>query len=356
MNRMTHRQISVLGSSITQTLETCKIAGLAIAVAYGNGPVETIAIGTDEKGSLLTSDSLFPISSVTKLAVALAILRLSDQDLLSLNDPLARFVPNAAASSYDITLKQLLTHTAGFGGTPPNLWTYDEKLTWGILAKACLQISPTISPGTRVAYSNMNYGLLAIVVEQLTGQEFPQALEEIVIRPLGIEAYLGIEPSRATVMITDTSDQHAGTPLEQWNTPFWRALGEPWSGMVTTAAGTLGLLRAYFGVPEKFIRPETRAVATQDQTDDLGGGFPWQEWKHCPWGLGPMIIAEQMNHWLLPTANPGTLCHSGYSGCGVFVDPTANVAWSIHGTRTAADDWFSTAMSLISTAVLASAS
>jgi hypothetical protein len=68
-----------------------------------------------------------------------------------------------------------------------------------------------------------------------------------------------------------------------------------------------------------------------------------------------MIIEEQMNHWLLPAANPGTLCHGGYSGCGVFADPTADVVWSIHGTRTAADDWFSTAIPMISAAVLTSA-
>jgi CubicO group peptidase (beta-lactamase class C family) len=356
MNGAADTRKSIIRDAIEHAQRDTHLAGLAVAVAYGNGSVETIAIGTDEKGNLLTSDSLFPIASITKLAVALAILRLSDQDLLSVNDPLARFVPNAAAAHYGITLQQLMTHTAGLSDAPEDPWTYDEKLNWRILAEACMQITPTTSPGTRVAYSNMHYGLLAIVIEQLTGQEFPDALEQLVIRPLAIEAYLGIEPPRTPAIVIDTADPHAGTTLEAWNTPFWRSLGQPWSGMVTTPVGALGLLRAYFGVPETFLRPETRAAATHDQTGGLGGGFPWQEWDRCPWGLGPMIIAQQMNHWLLPTANPGTLCHGGYSGCAVFTDPTASVAWSIHGTRTAADDWFPSAFPLISAAVLTSAS
>ena len=356
MTGVEHTRRSVIGNAIEQAQEACQLAGLAVAVSYGNGPVDTIVVGTDEKGNLLATDSLFPIASLTKLAVALAILRLSDQGLLSVNDPLERFVPDAAAARYGITLKQLLTHTAGLPDTAEDTWTYDSKLNWRIIAQACRQIAPTTSPGTRVAYSDVNYGLLAIAVEQLTGQMFPHALEELVIRPLGIEAYLGTEPPRTPAVIVDPPDQHAGTPVEAWNTPFWRSLGEPWSGMVTTPAGTLGLLRAYFDVPENFLRSETRAAATSDHTGGLAGGFPWQEWDHCPWGLGPMIIAEQMNHWLLPTANSGTICHGGYSGCAVFADPIANVVWSIHGTRTGADGWCSSAFPLISAAVLASAS
>jgi CubicO group peptidase (beta-lactamase class C family) len=193
-----------------------------------------------------------------------------------------------------------------------------------------------------------------MVVEQLTGQSVQDALTKLVIQPLGIEAYLGAEPPRVPAIITDPPDQHVGTSLELWNTPFWRSLGEPDSGMVTTPTGTVGLLRAYLGVPRDFLRLETRVAATHDQTGGLGGGFPWQEWAHCPMGLGPFIIAEQMNHFLLPTAAAGTLCLGGYSGCGVFADPAANVIWSIHGTRTGSDGWTSQAFPLISAAVLAS--
>jgi hypothetical protein len=66
-----------------------------------------------------------------------------------------------------------------------------------------------------------------------------------------------------------------------------------------------------------------------------------------------MIIADQMQHWLLPAAPAGTLCHGGYSGCAVFTLPSADITWSIHGTQSAAADWFSTVLPPISEAVLA---
>jgi len=343
MHDQTNSKLSALRTAIQHAQETCRIPGLAVAVAYGKGPTHTIAVGTDEKGHPLVEDSLFPVASITKLSVALAILRLSDQHLLSVDDSLRRFVPDAASAQSGVTLKQLLTHTAGLPDFSEKAWKYDEALNWQIQAQACLTIIPHTLPGTRVAYSDVGYGLLAIVLERITRRSYQDVINELVIQPLGIEAYLGIEPPRIPAMITDPPDQHAGTPLERWNTPFWRSLGEPWVGMVTTPAGTLGLLRAYLGMPKDFLLPETRAAAIQDQTGGLGGGFPWQEWSHCPWGLGPMIITEHMNHWLLPTANPGTVCFGGYSGCAVFADPAADEAWSIHGTRTAADDWHSRA-------------
>jgi CubicO group peptidase (beta-lactamase class C family) len=338
---------------IAQAATAAGLPGLVVAVALGDAPVTTTVHGTDEQGTPLTPDSLFPIASVTKLAVALAVLRLVDQGRLGIDDPLAQFVPDAAAAQHGVSLRQLLTHSSGLPALSDAAWIYDAQLTWRQQSAACLQIAPTVPPGTRVVYRDVNYGLLGITIERVTGQDLPQALNELVVRLLGIEAYLGTEPPRPTVVIVDPEDTHAASPLERWNTPFWRSLGAPWDGMVATPAATLALLRAYVGVPAPFLHEATRDRATTDQTGGVGGGFAWQEWKHCPWGLGPMIIAEQMHHWLLPTAPTGTLCHGGYSGCGVFTVPSLNVTWSIHGTRSAAVDWFSMVFPRISEAVLA---
>jgi CubicO group peptidase (beta-lactamase class C family) len=204
-----------------------------------------------------------------------------------------------------------------------------------------------------VAYRDLHYGLLGLAVERVTDRRLSDAINELVVQPLEIDAYFGTEPPRPPTSIVDPGDAHAGTPLETWNTPFWRALGAPWDGMVASPAATLGLLRAYVGVPAGFLQPATRKRAASDQAGGVGGGFAWQEWEHCPWGLGPMIIADQMQHWLLPAAPAGTLCHGGYSGCAVFTLPSADITWSIHGTQSAAADWFSTVLPPISEAVLA---
>jgi len=355
MNNFKNKRLPALQTAIQNTKEILNLSGLAVAVAYGRGPIETIVVGTDDKGQPLAEDSLFPIASITKLSVALAILRLADRGLLSVSDPLAKFLPDAVSSQSGITLKQLLTHSAGLPDTPEDAWKYDISLNWKTQSQVCLQINPKNPPGIRVAYSSLDYGLLAITIERITGQPFHEAIAKLVIQPLGIEAYLSSEPPRLPAYVTDSLDTHVGTSLEEWNSPFWRSLGEPWGGMVTTPSGSLSLLRAYQGLPDGFLSPEIILEATQDQTGGLGGGFEWQEWAHCPWGLGPWIITENMNHFAFPNANSGTLCHTGYSGCVVYRDSTADVSWAIHGTQSAADDWYTKAMSMISIAVLASA-
>jgi CubicO group peptidase (beta-lactamase class C family) len=352
MNASLEQWDETLRDVIVRAKASAGLSGVAVAVAVGNAPVTTIVSGTDEQGNPLVPDSLFPLASVTKLAVALAILCLAEQQLLSVDDPLASSVPDAVAAQAGVTLKQLLTHTAGLPSLSADAWVYDAQLTWQRQAQACLQVAPTLPPGTRVAYRDVHYGLLGIAIERVTNKRLPDAINELVVQPLAIEAYLGTEPPRLPAAIVDPADEYTGTLLESWNTSFWRSLGTPWDGMVATPAASLGLLRAYVGMPTRFLHPATRDRATSDQTGGLGGGFAWQEWEHCPWGLGPMIIADQMQHWLLPTAPAGTLCHGGYSGCAVFTVPHADVTWSIHGTQSAAADWFSTVLPPISEAVL----
>ena len=227
MNTETNAQLSTIRTAVQQVLDTCKVAGLVVAVAYGIGAAHTIVLGADGKGNALSADSLFPLSSNTKLPIALAILRLCDRGLLSVNDPLRRFVPDAASAQSGITLKQLLTHTAGLPDYAEGAPAVDQMLDPYRQAQVCLDISPNHTPGTKVAYSDVDYALLAIAVERITGSNLHTALNELVIQPLGIDAWLGVEPPRLPAYMTDAADKHVGTRLERWNTPEWRALGAP---------------------------------------------------------------------------------------------------------------------------------
>jgi CubicO group peptidase (beta-lactamase class C family) len=155
---------------------------------------------------------------------------------------------------------------------PDGAVTYDAALNWQAFAAACLQVVPETPPGMRVAYSNVGYGLLAIVVERVTSQAFAEALAERVVRPLGLEAYFGHEPPRPIAAIADPYDTHVGTPLERWNTPFFCALAETWGGLVTTQAEMLTLANTFRGLPAGFLTPEIAQESTRNQTGDLGGG------------------------------------------------------------------------------------
>src|SRR5215471_15890822 len=87
--------------------------GFAVAVSRRGKPAEHVVAGMDGAGRPLTADSLFPVASITKLALALAVLRLSDARRLAAGDDLVKHLPDAAAALPGVTLRSLLTHTAG---------------------------------------------------------------------------------------------------------------------------------------------------------------------------------------------------------------------------------------------------
>ncbi|NOK59891.1 MAG: serine hydrolase [Chloroflexi bacterium AL-W] len=338
-----------------QMMANTKVPGVVVVVARPNEPTMHLAVGVDGLGRPLAADSLFPVASVTKLATALATLRLVDAGLVDLDDLLRDHLPYAVAAHSDVTIRSLLSHTSGL---PVELAaqdvTYAVGLDWEKLGQACLQTGLEALPDTRVQYSNVGYGLLALVLEHYTNQLFSDALTSLVLEPLRIEGYLGVEPPDPAVTIAGVRSSHTGTMLEPFNSAFWRGLALPWAGLLTNADGALALVRAFQGFPHGFLAPQTVAIATANQSGDLGGGlYPPLMWERCPWGLGPELRADKTPHWAPEQASPASFGHSGASGCLVWADPMAEVAWAILGSQTADNGWLLRRSGAISSAILA---
>jgi beta-lactamase class C len=302
----------------------------AVLVAVAHGPhVEQFAVGTAGSGA----EVLFPVASVTKLATALAALRLVATGTMALDDALAEHLPEAAAAVEGVTLRTLLCHTSGLpDDVAPQLAPYARGLNWERLAQACLATPLVRAPHSKVTYSNVGYGLLALVVERRCGLPFATALTGLVLDPLEIEGYLGVEPPRPPACVAGKLGEHAGSELEPFNSVFWRSLAMPWAGLVTTASGALALVRAFTGEPSGFLPADLRRMATSDQTRGLAGGFTgWLEWEPCPWGLGPELRGRKSPHMVPEAASPESFGHSGYSGCLAWADPVVDVAWVVLG-------------------------
>jgi CubicO group peptidase (beta-lactamase class C family) len=333
---------TIVQPTVEEILRTSQVPGIVIALTKEDGPVEHLVLGTEGQARPLRAETLFPVASITKLATALAILRLAASGDLSLDDPLENHLPDAAAARKGVTLRTLLSHTSGLpGDLAAELAPYTPQLDWPTLARACLATPLDHSSRTRVTYSNVGFGLLAIVVERVTGHSFSTALAELVLVPLGIEGYLGLEPPRAPVWVVGELGEHAGTPLSPYNSVFWRRLSLPWGGLVTTAAGALGLVRAFAGMPMDFLPSALLAEATHDQTDGLGGGLVSGvlEWPHCAWGLGVELHGDKKPHFSPAEASPMSFGHTGASGCLAWCDQTGRRAWSMLGCRTFESWW-----------------
>jgi CubicO group peptidase (beta-lactamase class C family) len=326
---------------VDTVMEARAVPGMVIAVALGDERPQHLVAGSDPPtGRALAEDSLFPVASLTKLATALAVLRLVECGALAVDDPLARHLPDAAAAREGVTLRLLLSHTSGLPyDLAPDAAPYTPALDWPTLARACLGTPLAAPPRTRVNYSNVGMGLLAIVVERRTGRPFAAALADLVLIPLGIEGYLGDEPPRAPVWIAGEVGARTGTGVDPLNSPFWYSLALPWGGLVTTAAGALALVRAFAGHPAGFLSPDLLAEATRDQTRGLAGAMTVPSGRRSRWGLGVELRGDHARHWTPAEASPTSFGHVGTSGSLAWVDPTVGIAWAMLGARYFVDWW-----------------
>ena len=356
---MAERSLEAIRPRVLELLRRPGMPGAVITVARDGHPNEHLVVGTDARGQPLAADSLFPVASITKLVTALGVLRLQDHGALHYEDRLDAYLPDSAAARAGVTLRMLFTHTGGLQGMEEELAPWTPDYSWPVETEAALRLAPEISPGTRLSYSDVDYVLLAMVVERLTNQSFAAACRELVLDPLGVDGYLAEEPPRPPAWIGDEPGPHTGTPIEWHNSAFFRSLCLPASGLITTAAGALALVRAFAGTPEDFLLPETRSAATRDQSGGVPGGLGAlnepPEFASHPWGLGPELHERAQPVFAPPEASPGSFGHGGSSGCVTWADPAAGVAWSILGTRHIANWWGDPVLGEIGALILANA-
>ena len=138
------------------------------------------------------ADTHFRIASVTKTMTAAVILQLAQEGKLSLDDPVSKYVPDVPNGDH-ITLAQLLEMRSGlysFTDAPELATSMDDDPTKVWTPQELLDIAfaqpPNFAPGAEYEYSNTNYVLLGLIVEQLDGQPLATVFEERLFEPLGM--------------------------------------------------------------------------------------------------------------------------------------------------------------------------
>ena len=182
--------------------------GLVYGLVVDGQLVHTGAVGYTDVANrtAATSASVFRIASMTKSFVALAVLRLRDDGRLRLDDPAEKYLPElrkAPASPTDappFTIRQLLSHSAGF----------PEDNPWGDrqMGRSDTELSALVSrglsfsnpPGLTFEYSNLGYALLGRIVTRVSGQPVQTYISEKILRPLGMSSttwdYQQVPPAR----------------------------------------------------------------------------------------------------------------------------------------------------------------
>ena len=165
------------------------IPGLTLLVSRDGKTIRQQAYGfaNVELQSPMKPESIFQSGSVGKQFTATAIMMLVEEGRIGLNDPLTRFFPDAPSAWHEVTIRELLSHTAGFTDYPKN-FDFRKDYTEADLLKIVEGIPLAFPPGTKYDYANLGYLTLGLVIHKVTGQFYGDFLHDRIFQPLGMNS------------------------------------------------------------------------------------------------------------------------------------------------------------------------
>lgn len=165
------------------------IPGLSLLVAKSGKIVlaEGFGLANVELRAPVKPETVFQSGSVGKQFTATAVMMLVEQGKIGLDDPLTKYFSDAPPAWRNVTVRELLSHTAGFGDYPKDFdfrkdWTEAEEL------KLIESIPLAYAPGTKWDYSNFGYVTLGILIHRVTGEFYGDFLQQHIFQPLGMQS------------------------------------------------------------------------------------------------------------------------------------------------------------------------
>ena len=360
--------LNVVDEVLRQAAETKEVPGVVAVAANSDGVIYEGAFGKRDlaNGTDMTADSVFWIASMTKALTATAAMQLVEQGKLQLDEPISKVLPELAApqvlEGFDdkgqpklrpakrpITLRQLLTHTAGF---TYDLWDADTAQYVkaanlpGIISckNAALTTPLAFDPGDRWEYG-INIDFAGKAVEAVSGQGLNVYLREHIFQPLGMkdtDFVIGPDQKKRLVTVHARKPDGGLEPIE-FGVPQEPEFFMGGGGLYGTGRDYLAFLQMLMHGGEfngaRLLRPETVAQMSKNNIGDvnisrvvlkttappstpdvdMGQLFPGQDIK---WGLSFLINPQEG-----PAGRSGgSLSWAGLANTYFWVDPSKHVA------------------------------
>ncbi len=167
----------------------------ALAAVFDNGRIYTLSYGTlDGKNNPVTENTIYDIASITKgVATTMGIALLLQKGKIGLAEPLNDYISESRNTPFeDCTIENLLSHTAGFvpvlkmyKSLPKNhIGTDRGKMK---MLRVLLASDPLYAPGMKEIYSDLDFFLLGIIIEIVSGQSLDRFISKNILLPLGMD-------------------------------------------------------------------------------------------------------------------------------------------------------------------------
>ena len=252
------QDIAPRADSIMRDFESKGFSGVVRLAKNGKVVFEKgYGLANREEKIPFTPNTIVQIGSNTKDFTAVSILQLKERGLISLDDKISKYFPSAPPDKQNITIAQLMKHTAGF---PLGLGGDFDTRTRDQLIDAAMNFKLLFEPGARNSYSNTGFALLAAIIEIVSGKTYDEYVRDNILKPLGL-THTGFHlpgfSSRDLAHGYDRTGADKGTMLSKPHAPdgpYWNLRGN--GGMLSTAADMHAFYTAVF-TTNRLMKPET---------------------------------------------------------------------------------------------------
>lgn len=263
------------------------VPGAQIAVHRG-GRTWTHEVG-------LPAEAAVPIGSITKTFTATVAMTLVSDGDLALDAPLSDHLPAVADG---LTLRHLLSHTGGLPSDPDDV----RATSLGRHVRQALrELDPLHRPGAGFSYSNIGYCLIGHLIEVATGMSWSEAVEAVLLRPLGLQARFTTSPDPAVVT------GHAVNPATGRVVPVRQSLAPvdaPAGALAASATDLVAFGRMLGGAEPRLIDPGELALMREPVRHAEPFGMA------DGWGLGLALFHRDGVRWVGHDGTAdGTSCH-----------------------------------------------
>lgn len=318
---------SVLDASPVSTLD----------LEFGDARAARIRLRYDNSALAkpVSDDRVFLTASITKPVVTMHAIQMLADGAFALNDRVGRFLPEFdRAGLRRICIRHLLTHTSGL----PDMLPDNEALRASHAANSdfvrrTADITPDFPVATDCRYSSMGFAVLAALIEHITGDPLRTSLKADLLTPLGM--------SRTSLGLSDEQfSREPGLPCElpawqpadsdwNWNSRYWRTLGAPWGGLLSTVSDlgrfARSLLGAWAGSQESagVLSPSASRTALTNQIEcypDLSDSLR----RTRAWGFGWRLNWPDHAACFCDLLPPDAAGHWGATGTLLWIDPASS--------------------------------
>lgn len=279
-------------------------------------------------------NSIFIIASISKPVTYTALLRLVDEGVVSLSDPVTRFIPEFAGRSSTnapnrnaVQIRHIMTHTSGLPDmVPNNVLLRRQHAPFSTFIDHICRVPLLFEPGTNISYQSAGTALAAEIVQRVRGKPLREVLAAEVFKPLGMDdTSLGWNPAKEPRIVEATQPTHLGGVDYDHNSLYWREFGAPWGGLFSTVGDISRFLEMYRqgGALDgaRILSPALAKAMLSDQTDAMPG-IPAAKKLDEGWGLGFRLYRRANPMYFGDLISPGSFGHTGSTGTFAWCDPS----------------------------------